>query len=138
MDEPLPPPPADDVLPQDVKQWCIFIHLSTYAAYLLPMLGVVMPIVLWQMRRDQHAFIDQQGRETTNAAISYAIYGLILGGCWFMAGLLAVILIGYILMIPLFFLSGIWLIAVILLPILAVLRVGENRHYRYPFIIRFL
>ena len=53
------------------------------------------PLIIWLMKKDESPYINQQGKNYFNFAISYTIYA-------FVSWILTIILIGYI---PLFILS---------------------------------
>ena len=48
------------------RQWAMFIHLSQFAGYVVPLAGLVVPIILWQMKKDESEFIDENGRMAVN------------------------------------------------------------------------
>ena len=52
---------------KDVRQWCMFMHLSQFAGYLVPFAGIVVPIVMWQTKKDEAPEIDAHGRAVVNA-----------------------------------------------------------------------
>jgi len=41
----------------DEKLWCSFIHLSQLCGFIFPLLGSVIPIVLWQLKKDKSELI---------------------------------------------------------------------------------
>lgn len=57
--------------------------------------GFIGPLIIWLMKREESPYINQQGKNYFNFAISYTIYA-------FVSWILTIILIGYI---PLFILS---------------------------------
>ncbi len=63
----------------DTNTWCMLIHLSQFCAYIIPLAGLVVPIILWQIRKDESGLIDQHGRIVANWIISEIIYLLIFG-----------------------------------------------------------
>ena len=62
----------------DAKQWAMFLHLSQLAGYVVPVLGLAAPIVIWQMKREQFPDIDRHGKMVTNWIISFLIYSAVL------------------------------------------------------------
>jgi uncharacterized protein len=60
----------------DNKTWGMCIHLGQYCGYALPILGLVVPILLWQMKKDDPA-IDRHGRNVANWIITELILALI-------------------------------------------------------------
>lgn len=51
----------------------VILHLSQFAGWVVPLLGFLLPIILWQSRKD-NPLIDQQGRAVTNWLLSSIIY----------------------------------------------------------------
>ena len=97
-------------------------------AMLAHLLGIVSSfvgaLIIWLIKKDQSAFIDEQGKEALNFQITIVI-GFVI------AGVLTFILIGALLM-PL-----LW-IANLVFCILAAVATSRGEHYKYPFAIRLL
>lgn len=83
QDAPATPSPAGAV---DEKMWAMFIHLGLLCGFIVPGLGLVVPIVLWQMKKDQSAFIDANGKIVANWIISALIVAAV-GGLLVRVGL---------------------------------------------------
>jgi uncharacterized protein len=86
--------------------------------------GFIGALIIWLIKKDQSAFIDEQGKEALNFQITMLI-------AFVVAGMLMVILIGALLM-PLL------LVANLVFCILAAVAVSKGEHYRYPFALRLL
>jgi len=104
---------------KDDRLMVVLSHLSVFAG-----LGIVAPLIIWIMKKDESHFIDDQCKETLNFHISVYLYGLLFGA-------LSVVLIG----IPLLVVLG---IATLVLPIIAAVKANDGVYYRYPFIFRFV
>lgn len=50
----------------DPNLWGTFIHLSQLFAYFIPLLGLVVPFILWQTKKKKSKIIDQHGRIVAN------------------------------------------------------------------------
>jgi len=121
-EEPLPPG-----FPETwERNWAVFCHLGGFALYLLPFaLGhVLVPLVLWLLRRHESAFVDHHGREALNFQISVTLYGLV-------AGLLVYVLVGFVLLAAL-------AVFQFVLMVVASVRASQGERYRYPLTIRFV
>ncbi len=62
---------------KDSRMWAMFCHLGGIAGLLpiMPLFGsVILPLILWQVKKEQHTFIDEQGKEALNFQISILIY----------------------------------------------------------------
>ncbi len=104
-------------------QWAAIIHISALVGLLISGIGLVLgPLLLWLIKRNDHPFIDEQGKEAVNFQITMFI-GLCVGS------VLSFILIG----IP------ILLVVVgmmIIFPIIAAVKTSEGIPYRYPYTLR--
>jgi len=128
---PPPPPPVGDAsetkkVHSDEQLWALFCHLSSLAGYVLtvPFAGVIGPLVIWLIKKDEFPLVDDQGKEAINFQISMAIYTLI-------SAILVFVIIGFFLLLAVILVN---LICVIL----ASVKAYEGQRYRYPLCIRFL
>lgn len=109
-------------LSSEVRNWALAAHLSAFAGALVA-LAFVGPLVVWLVKREEHPFIAEHGREALNFNLSVLLYGIVFT-------VLAFVLIG----IPLLIALGIfWLVVTIL----AAVRASNGESYRYPLTIRF-
>lgn len=106
------------------RQYAMFIHLAQFAGYIIPGLGWILPLVLWLVRRENSAFIDENGKIVLNWILSCLVYGIL-------AGILTLLLIG----IPLLVALGVCSIVFI---VLGAIRANEGIAWAYPLSIRFL
>jgi len=116
---------------RDARQWAMFAHLSTLVASLLGGLTFLGPLIIYLVKKDDHPFIADQGREALNFNLSMLLYTIVLAIVFF---LLAVVTLGigfilFVLFIPL----G---IAYIVLTIIAGMKANKGEAYRYPLTIR--
>ena len=107
----------------NVNMWSMFIHLSQFCGYLIPLAGLIVPIVLWQVKKNESPLIDRHGRVVTNWIISACIYGIV-------SGLLCLILIGIPLLLALAVVS-------VLFPIIGGIKANNGEVWPYPLSIRF-
>lgn len=108
----------------DTNMWGMFIHLSQFCGYLIPLAGLIVPILLWQIKKNDDDIIDQHGRIVVNWIITEFILGLIFA-------LLCFVLIGF----PLLF--ALAAVAVIF-PIIGGIKANNGEVWRYPCSINFL
>ena len=50
----------------DVNMWSMFIHLSQFCGYVIPLAGLIVPIVLWQIKKSDSEIIDKHGKIVVN------------------------------------------------------------------------
>ena len=93
----------------------IATHLSQFFAPL------IVPLIVFLAVEDKD--VKEHSREVLNWAVSQAIY-------WIISGILAIILVGFVLM---FILSVIGLI----FSIIGAIKAADGKLYRYPLTIRF-
>lgn len=104
--------------------WIMLCHLSALCGLVIPFGHIILPLVLWLVKKQEIPAVDEHGKEVLNFQISMSIY-------FFVAFLLSFILIGFILMPAI----GItWLILVIM----AAVKTNTGEMYRYPLTIRFI
>lgn len=106
----------------DVRQWTTFLHLSLLAGVLVPGAGFVLPIILWQVKKDEMPAVDAHGKVVVNWLISALIYGVV-------CGVLAFLLIG----LPLLGILG---ILSVVFPIIGAIKANEGTLWTYPLSIR--
>jgi len=120
---PSSPEPRQD--PKEERTWAMVCHLAALAGYIIPVAGnIVGPLIIWLMKKEQFALVNDQGRESLNFQISITIYAII-------AGLLAFVGIGLVLL-PV---VGIFALVMI---IMAAIKANEGVAYRYPLNMRFI
>jgi len=69
-----PPPPPGPNLDEQTSYWAMVLHLSQFAGYLVPLAGLVAPIILWQIKKTELHGIDPHGRVVANWIISGILY----------------------------------------------------------------
>lgn len=109
---------------KDARQWAFFLHLSQYAHLIFPLGGVVLPIVLWQIKKDEFPVLDAHGKNVVNWSISLFIYLLA-------AVPLCFILIGIPIVIVL-------TLAGLICPLIGAVKANNGEIWNYPGAIVFL
>jgi hypothetical protein len=106
------------------KDYYVLMHLSQYSGMAVPILGIIVPIVLWVINKDNDPLVDAHGRNILNWNISLLIYFAI---CF----LLVFLFIGFIL---------IWIpcILMIVYPIIGAAKASNGEVWKYPLSIKFL
>jgi uncharacterized Tic20 family protein len=110
---------------KEACMWAMFCHLAGLAGIVIPAVGnIVGPLILWQIKKDEYPFVDEQGKEAVNFQISMTIYGLICIPLFFIC-------------IGPFLLAAVGVVDLVFLLIAAV-KANNGQHYRYPLTIRFI
>lgn len=107
----------------DTRQWAMFLHLSLLAGLLVPGAGFILPIVLWQVKKNDLPGIDAHGKVVANWLVSALIYGV---AC----GMLSFLLIG----IPLLMILG---LLALVFPIIGAIKANEGVLWKYPLSFQF-
>ncbi len=114
-------------LDRDARMWAMFCHLAGVGGFLpiVPVLGsIIAPLIIWQIKKNDFPFVDEQGKEAVNFQISVLLYA-------FVAGLMCFMCAGFAL------LPVVYILDVVLL-IIAAIRANDGQHYKYPLTIRFI
>ena len=110
---------------KDARTWATVCHLSALSAFVgIPLGNILGPLVVWLLKRNDHPFVDDQGKEALNFQISMTIYGIV-------AGILVILLVGIALL-------ALVAIADLILVIVASMKANDGERYRYPFTIRLI
>ena len=108
----------------DVNTWGLCLHLSQFMTYVLPLAGLIVPLILWQVKKDESAILDRHGKIVMNWILTEFVLLLIIVPLCF-------ILIGF----PLLFILG---VLGIVFPIIGAIKAGNGEIWPYPCSIRFL
>lgn len=70
------PGPGND-LERQTRQWSMFIHFSVLAGWVIPLAGIVVPVLLWQIKKDELPGIVPHAHVVMNWIASSFVYFLI-------------------------------------------------------------
>ncbi len=76
---PVPPGDESTAVEQDreTRQWAMFIHFSILAGWVIPLGGLIVPILLWQMKKDELPGIVPHAHVVLNWIITSLVYAII-------------------------------------------------------------
>ena len=110
---------------KDEKTWAMLCHFSIFAGFIFPLGGnFLAPLIIWLIKKEEHPFVDDQGKEVLNFQISMVIYLII-------SVILCFILIGIPIVIGL-------IIFDFIITIIASVNANDGKYYRYPITIHFI
>ncbi len=120
MEGNLPEPDAD------ACNWAMLAHLSGLSGYVVPIpcANVVAPLLIWNLKREMHPFVDDQAKEALNFQISMLIYVVV-------ALALICAVVGIVL-------APVVAVAGAIYSVLAAIKASKGEAYRYPLTIRFV
>ena len=117
--------PGSKEVNKDARMWAMICHLSGLAGLVVPVVGcIVGPLIVWQIKKEEFPFVDEQGKEAVNFQISMLIYGIV-------AGLLCFACVGFVLAPAVAIFDLVFLL-------IAAVKANNGEHYRYPLTIRFI
>jgi len=125
-------PASSAVPPQSVRtddimqpnQWAMVLHLSQLAGVAVPLAGLIVPIVIWQLKKTEIPIIDVHGKIVVNWIISEIIYFAV-------AIVLSMVIIG----IPLAIAVG---ILAIVFPIMGGIKANNGEVWPYPLSLKLI
>jgi uncharacterized protein len=106
------------------RQWAMLLHLSLLAGFVVPILGLVAPVLIWQLKKTELPELEMHGKIVMNWLISSILYAVI-------SALLILVLVG----IPLLIVLG---ILCIIFPIVGGIKANNGEVWKYPLSIEFL
>lgn len=109
---------------QEERSLGLACHLLALAGLVVPFGNVLGPLIMWLVKKDESAFVDDQGKEALNFNITISIAG-------FVAFLLIFVVIGGILL-PI--IGIFWLV----MTIIAAVKANGGERYRYPLTLRLI
>ena len=137
---------------QNEKTNAALLHLSAFSKYLIPFAGIIVPLIIWQTKKHQSQYIDENGKSVINFHLSILTYSIVIAiiiGIFFLNTIL-----GYIQLenagqdvVPVDLIAaaiiaiavlGLWTIAEFILIVLGSVRANEGTVYKYPFSIAFI
>lgn len=117
---------ANEELSKDARMWAMFCHLAGLASYVVPVVisGIIAPLIIWQIKKDEFEFVDEHGKEAVNFQISMLLYTIIcIPFCFICIGVFLLVAVG---------------IVDIVFLLIAAIKANNGEHYRYPICIRFI
>jgi uncharacterized Tic20 family protein len=117
--------PGSKEINKDARMWAMICHLAGLAGIILPASGnIVAPLIIWQIKKENNPFIDEQGKEAVNFQISMSIY-------FFASVFLCIFCVGAFLVVATIIVFFVFLL-------IAAVKANNGYHYRYPLTIRFI
>lgn len=134
-----PPAPHPSGLSSEVRGWAIGAHLGGLVLGVLTaaFLGFLAPMLVWLLKRDEHAYLDHHGKEALNFQLTVIVAVVV-------AALLTVpaILFGVLTLGIGFVVVGALLLAAVIVwfvfPIMGAVKAANGEGFRYPLSIRFI
>ena len=112
-------------IPRDARKWAMLCHIMALVGLLGNGIGFVLgPLLVWMVKKEDHPFVDEQGKEAVNFQITMLLLAIV---CF----LLMFLVIGLVLL-------PIVLIVAVVSSVIGAIKSNEGEHYRYPFSLRLI
>lgn len=123
MNETTPAPESESPDTGELNLWATILHLSLLAGLIIPLGGLIVPLVIYLLKKDELPGLVPHGHVVFNWLLSALIYALI-------CVLLMIVLIGFVL---------IWILGLLALifPIIGAIKANDGEVWPYPLSIRF-
>jgi uncharacterized Tic20 family protein len=105
------------------RNWAMFCHLGGLGHF-IPFGNIILPLILWSMRKDESELVNREGKKALNFQISFTIYMII-------SGILVFVFVGVLFLVILGLLNLIFVI-------LAVVKTLNSEEFEYPMTIKFI
>ncbi|HTF97246.1 MAG TPA: DUF4870 domain-containing protein [Cellvibrio sp.] len=102
--------------------FAMVLHLSQLCSWVFPFLGIIVPLIMWQSKKDD-PYIDQQGKVVMNWLFSALIYAIV-------SVILCVVIVG-------FFLLAALCICSIVFAVMGAIDANKGVIKNYPLTIKF-
>jgi uncharacterized Tic20 family protein len=112
------PQPGAGSRDRETNQWAMFIHFSILAGWIVPIAGLIVPILLWQIKKDELPGIVPHAHIVLNWIVTSLVYALI-------SLVLSLVLIGFLGFIAL-------AIATLVFAIIGGVKANEGEIWEYP------
>lgn len=117
--------PVVSSIPKEARNWAMACHMMALTGLLGNGIGLLVgPLVVWLVKREDHPFVNEQGKEAVNFQLTMFI-------AFFAAAILVFAVIG------LFLLPILGILDVVLV-IVGGIKASNGEHFRYPLAIKFL
>jgi uncharacterized Tic20 family protein len=120
----------------------MLIHLSQLLALAVPLLGFIVPIVLWAIKKDDDPSRDRHGRIVINWIISVFIYTvlivtLVLGVAFCVVLSTESVALMTTIVVPGIMVSSFFTVILIVFPIIGGIKANDGIEWKYPMSIQF-
>jgi uncharacterized Tic20 family protein len=111
-------------LSESERNWSMLCHLSAFAGFFFPFGGIIGPLICWLSRRDESAWVNENGKASMNFQISMLLYIF-----------LSIPLCFILVVIPIIMFLGVLKIVCI---VIASIKASKGERFKYPLAIPFI
>jgi uncharacterized Tic20 family protein len=111
-------------LSESERNWAMLCHLSAFACFFFPFGGIIGPLICWLSRKDEYAWVDENGKASMNFQLSMLLYMVLaIPLCFILIGIPIVIFLGFLKVICI---------------IIASVKASKGEKFKYPLAIPFI
>jgi uncharacterized Tic20 family protein len=111
-------------LSESERNWAMLCHLSAFASFFFPFGGIIGPLICWLSRKDESAWVDENGKAAMNFNLSILLYCVLIIP-------LCLIVIGFVII-------GFLLTLKVICIIIASIKGSKGEKFKYPLAIPFI
>jgi len=112
------------VLTETERNWAMLCHLSAFAGFFFPFGGIIGPIICWLSKKDESAWVNENGKASLNFQLSMLLYiVLAIPLCFIVIGIPIIIILGTLKVICI---------------IIASIKASQGQSFKYPLLIPFI
>lgn len=111
---------------KEERNWVVFCNLGGLIT--VSFLSLIIPLVIWLLKKNQSAFIEEQGKEIVNYQVSLSIYFLI-------CAVVAMTVIGMVIAVPAMF---VLFVLNVIFVIKGAISASNGEKYLYPMNLRLI
>lgn len=108
----------------DERTFCVLLHVSQFAGWLVPIAGFILPLTMWVTEKTKSELVDRHGRVVMNWVFSSIIYGVV-----------SLILVGVLIGVPLLLAL---LVIEFIFALMGAVKASNGLVWSYPLSISFL
>jgi uncharacterized Tic20 family protein len=116
--------PSASLQTPEQRQMGLFLHLSQLASLIVPVAGIVLPVIIWQTQKEKMPALDAHGKMVVNWMLSELIYGIV-------SVILMFVLVGILTMLAVVVMG-------VVFPIIGAIKANNGEFWEYPLTIKFL
>lgn len=112
------------ILSETERNWAMLCHLSALSGFFFPFGGIIGPLICWLSKRDESAWVTENGRNSLNFQLSILLYiVLAIPLCFIILGIPIIIMLETLKIICI---------------IIASIKASKGEKFRYPLVIPFI
>ncbi len=105
---------------KDERNWALIVHICALAGFAIPFGNIIVPLLIWMLKKDKLPFVNEQGKDVLNFQINITFY------------------LFFSFVFELFLVSIGIIIFTLIMIVIAVVNIYKEKSYRYPLTIRII